>query len=149
MFLDCWVQPRQFQQSSAELSSTEFSSGVLCGFILEVNRLLDGRADAGWAPLLVIRAKDPQQKEMLEGTSPLAPGHLAKQGSKCSSMSSRVKDKDKDKISDKDKNRCWGDLTPLPQVLRQWSKCSSCLLHKQTYFIQCHESTKKMIFWWK
>ena len=48
-------------------------------------------------PWLVIRAKDPRQKEMLEGTSPLAPTHLAKQGSKCSSMSPHVKDKKKKK----------------------------------------------------
>ena len=47
-------------------------------------------------PWLVIRAKDPQQKEMLEGTSPLAPTHLAKQGSKCSSMNCHVKDKKKE-----------------------------------------------------
>ena len=46
---------------------------------------------------MVIRAKDPRQKEMLEGTSPLAPTHLAKQGSKCSSMSPHVKDKKKKK----------------------------------------------------
>ena len=50
-------------------------------------------------PWLVIRAKDPRQKEMLEGTSPLAPTHLAKQGSKCSSMSPHVKHKKKKKTT--------------------------------------------------
>ena len=70
-------------------------------------------ADAERAPWLVIRAKDPGQKEMLEGTSPLAPTHLAKQGSKCSSMSPHIKDKDKDKDNDKNQKRCCPKQPPL------------------------------------
>ena len=106
-----------FQLSFSEFSSVEFSCGVLCVLIWEAKCVRDGTADAGWAPLLVIRAKDPRQKEMLEGTSPLAPGHLAKQGSKCSSMSPHVKGKDKQKHKDKGDVR--GNLPFAPSYLAQ------------------------------